>query len=124
MRKWLLRFQEKHGSRNFVYTTDLERDRIFVQVARERLADGCWYDDTPKGEPDLFRPNAHLSDAERIGLMLLKHDDASQRKPNRNGVIAPTEAYAASIRKWMAGRRDQEYEGYVEEEIEELEQGD
>lgn len=115
----LLRFQEKHGYRNFVYKDQAERDRIMVRVARERLEDGGWYDDHPRGEPDLFRPYAHLSDAEMIGMLLRKHDDPSQRPTNPDGHIATTEAYAASIRKWMTRRGDHEYEGFVDEYIEE-----
>ena len=109
----LLRFKEKHSDRNFVFETDAERDLILVKVARDRLAEGYWYSDEPKAHPDLFRPNAHLSDAETIGALLAKLDNPALRPRHRDDAW-----YRYQIARWMIARCRHEYEDFAIDRVE------
>jgi len=115
----LIRFSEKHGDRMFVFETEHERNTIVAQVARDRLREGYWYDTTPRGEPDLFRPTAHLSDAGEIELWLSKLLDPSLRRGRAGGPVPSTGYYLRQIYLWMAGRQQHQYEGFSEDALEE-----
>lgn len=111
----ILRFLEKHGDRVFVFSTPIEKAMILAQVAQDRLQDGTWYDDeNGSDQVDLFKPKAHLSDAERIGQLLGKLFDPSKRKWEHE----PSVRYLELIYRWMAGRRGYEYEDWEELPIE------
>jgi len=109
----LIRFKEKHEYRNFVVDSQDDYHAILVQVARERLLEGYWYSDEPNGHPDMFRPNAHLSDAETIKQLLMKLDNPSLRKGTKSD-----EWYRSQVARWMRDRRDYEYEGFDIENVE------
>ena len=114
----IIRFKEKHGDRIFLFSNYYERDLAVAQVAKSRLADGYWYDTTPKGEPELFRPNAHLSDAETLAWWIDRLDNPNLRR-GKNGKPAPDSThYLRGIYIWMCNRRDYQYEGFNEEHIE------
>lgn len=111
----MIRFREKHDDRIFVFSTGREKQLILAQVAQERLDAGYWYDDENGSEQaDLLKPNAHLSDAERIGQLLQKLFDPSKRE----GEHETTGKYLDQIQRWMAGRREYEYEDWDEMPIE------
>ncbi len=110
----ILRFREKHGDRIFVYGTPIERRLILAQVAQERLDEGYWYDtENGSDQVDLLKPNQHLSDAERIGLLLDR-----LRNPDKRSPVATAEFYLQAIERWMRARRGYEYEDWREEEVE------
>ena len=116
----LIRFLEKHDNRNFVYSTDEELFDIFIKIARERLQDGYWFDTTPKGEPGLFHPIAHLSDAETISLWLNKLDKPELRQGKSGGNVPDTLYYKRQIYLWMQKRCSHQYEGFDIDHIESL----
>ena len=107
-------FHEKYNNRVFVYNNPEELRLILAQVAQERLAEGYWYDaQNGDSQMELLSPLAHLSDAERIGLLLDKIKDPSKRKP---GVSALW--YLKQVEVWMNKRRTHEYENYTTEDVE------
>jgi hypothetical protein len=55
----------------------------------------------------------HLSDADKIALLLKRLHDPSAR-PNTN----PTSYYLHQVAQWMRARRDYEYEGWDELPVE------
>jgi hypothetical protein len=109
----LLIFREKHGDRYFTYSTEEEKWLVACHVAKERLEEGWWYDTTPASDqPDMFRPRAHMSDAERIGYLLLRAEDPNLRKPGVSGAWYRREVY-----RWMHGRCHHQYEGFIEDRL-------
>lgn len=107
----LLIFREKHGDRYFSYSTEEEKWLVSCQVAKERLEEGWWYNTTPASDqPDMFRPRAHMSDAERIRYLLERAENPSMRKPGVSGAWYRREVY-----RWMLNRRYHQYEGFSED---------
>jgi len=109
----LLIFKEKHGDRYFSFSTEEEKWLIACEVAKDRLRDGRWYDTTPSSDQlDIFRPRAHMSDAERIGHLVARAENPTLRKPGVTGAWYRREVY-----RWMLSRRSHQYEEFTEERI-------
>jgi hypothetical protein len=106
-----------------VYSAAQEKQLILAQVAQERLEDGTWYDaENGSEQVDLLRPTAHLSDAERIGLLLEGLFDPSKRtNASRAYKLGEITYYLGRIERWMSARRGYEYEDWDDQPVETLE---
>jgi hypothetical protein len=92
-------------------------------VAQERLQDGTWYDDeNGSDQVDLLKPKTHLSDAERIGQLLEKLFDPSNRSDASKAYkLGELTYYLGLVERWMGGRRHYEYEDWDERPVDALE---
>ena len=106
-------FREKHGNRFFTFSTEEEKWLIACHVAKERLAEGWWYNTTPASDQlDIFRPRVHMSDAEKIEYLLVRAEKPDMRKPGVSGAWYRREVY-----RWMRNRCDYQYEGFYEDRL-------